>query len=105
MNYLKKNPKATMVEITKACQCSQPTVSQVKRSMGLTRIPKRLKAGGSNGGLSEAQMAQLHATIKLVGSSDKLISVIEAIESVGGIHAVRGALHTYHRLQEVFGGK
>ncbi len=48
-DYLSKHPGAKIAEVVKACKVSSPTVSVVKKELGLTRPRRGKKSGAQNG--------------------------------------------------------
>ncbi len=114
-SYLKKNPGAKNGDVAKACGCSLPLVSVVKRELGLTRSRGR-KTGKKKGGTGSAKrkpavsatpggdiLDHLVAAMEYVDSADAMLELLAEVEAAGGIEAVRSALQFHQRISEAIG--
>jgi hypothetical protein len=113
--YFKKNPGAKNGDVAKACGCSLPLVSVVKREMGLTGSRGR-KTRSKNGVKRSAKrkpafsatpagdvLDHLAAALEYVDSADAMLELLDQVEAAGGIEAVRSALQFHQRISEAIG--
>lgn len=110
LDYLKKNPKATLQGVADAVGCSVPTVSAAKKSAGIVR-----KSAGSvkkSAGKSRAKkstpgagdpISHIKVALEYVDDADALLECLAEVEKAGGVQAVKEQLHLYQKLSEVFG--
>jgi hypothetical protein len=114
-SYLKKHPDAKNGDIAKACGCSLPLVSVVKREQGLTGSRGR-KTRGKKAGIRSAKkkptisempggdrLDHVVTAMEYVDSADAMLELLEEVEAAGGIEAVRSALQFHQRISEAIG--
>lgn len=114
--YLKDHPDAKNGDTAKACGCSVPMVSSVKRELGLTRgsSKKRSSKKARRGPTKRStpivsatpnpeEFDHLVSALEYVDSADAMLEIMDHIEGAGGIEAVRSTLSFHHRLNEAIG--
>ncbi len=109
--YLKKNPDAKNADIAKACGCSVPMISVVKRDLGLTgsrgrkkvskKVAKKSIAAGTT--VDANSIEHVAAALEYVDSADALLDLLDQVEAAGGIDAVKSALDFHQRLSDAMG--
>ncbi|WP_182864700.1 winged helix-turn-helix transcriptional regulator [Rhodopirellula sp. JC639] len=89
IDYLKKNPEATIADTAKACNVSVPTVSAAKRKAGLTRRSAKAPATrkGAKGNASSVM--------------DQLEPALMLIQSCGDAKAAKAAIDDAARVLEI----
>ena len=113
--YLKDHPEAKNADTAKACGCSVPMVSAVKRELGLTRGSSKKKSSkkAEKGPAKSAPVVSaspnpevfenLVSALEYVDSADAMLEILDHIEAAGGIETVRVTLTFHHRLIEAIG--
>jgi hypothetical protein len=110
--FLKKNPNAKNADIAKACGCSIPNVSVVKRDLGLTgsrgrkntskkarkKVTKKTPVISTTP--SGDVLEHLPSALEYVDSAEAMLELLDHVEAAGGIEAVRSVLQFHQRLSE-----
>lgn len=106
--YLTKNPQASRAQAARDCNCSEATVINVRRKLGLTRTMERTHQIGVNGSKhaialpNQNQMQSLRNAIEITGSMEKLVELLKLVENAGGIEAVQSTVNAYQTLHTLF---
>jgi predicted transcriptional regulator len=109
--FLKKTPEARNEDVAKACGCSVPMVSIVRRDLGMASTRGRKKTGQNvsrkaprlAAPLGGDVLKHLAASLEYVDSADAMLELLSHVEAAGGVGAVRSAIEFHHRLSEAIG--
>ncbi len=106
--YIRENPSAKNAEIAKACGCSVPMISVVKRELrnsgtrGSKNTSKKV-AKKTAIAVDANSIEHVAAALEYVDSADALLELLSHVEAAGGVVAVESALEFHHRLSELIG--